>query len=89
MVASSDAARRARSPSCYYPQANLKVETKVETETHGGEKLKLKLVVVNGDIGDGIVTESKQGRWERRKSWRARDGGEAGVGDNVGGSPID
>ncbi len=60
MAASSDAAQRARSPtgeysSCYYPQANLKVdsETKVETETHasGGEtELKLKLVVVNGGV---------------------------------------
>jgi hypothetical protein len=35
--------------------ANLKVETNVETEYHGGEKLKLKLMVVNGGIGDGML----------------------------------
>ncbi len=42
-----------------YPQANLKVETKVETEIYGGEKWKLKLVVVNGGVGDGMVPEWK------------------------------
>ncbi len=61
---SSDAARRACSQpgkylSCYSPLANPKVENRVETETHGGEKLKLKLMVVNGGIGDGMVTKSK------------------------------
>ncbi len=93
MAGSSDAARQARSPpgkysSCYYPQANLKVETKVETETHGGEKLKLKLMVVNGGVGDGMVTESKRGRWERRKSWRARDSEEADVAQRASVSAI-
>jgi hypothetical protein len=28
-------------------------------ETHGGEKLKLKHMVVNGGVGDGMVTELK------------------------------
>jgi hypothetical protein len=41
----------------YYPPANLKVETKVETETHGGGKLKLKFMAVNGGVGDGIISK--------------------------------
>ncbi len=94
MTASSDVARRARSPPgeylrSYYPQANLKVETKVETETHGGRKLKMKLMVVNGGIGDGMVTvtESKRGaRGSYGKVGRGTMERQMSlVGDNVGG----